>query len=275
MEDPHNHGVAMSVLLLGLGAGGAGLKIFRRISREAAMDEVDRAIVAAAGGRRSPDSPRHRPHHRLVPLVGGRLVPTATLTSSQVVVRGVVHLAVIGRGSLARVESKPSGARYSLLAAGDRPPRRRAVPVARPSWQHGLVAEARAATPRDVDRTISELRSLHGVIGVDTLTYVEVVRDVIGPVGDVSTDVDAVDLALLRAAGRRPGVVRRPRRGGRSLGGRSSIAASSVSSSRAGRSRRRRHAALRAGPAGAMGVGIRLSPGTTARSSTRSRPCRR
>jgi len=34
---------------------------------------------------------------------------------------------------------------------------------------------------------------------VDTLTYVEVVRDVIGPVGDVSTDVDAVDLALLRA----------------------------------------------------------------------------
>ena len=57
----------------------------------------------------------------------------------------------------------------------------------------------RAASPRDVDRTICELRSLDGVTGVDTLTYVEVVRDVIGPVGDVSTDVDDVDLALLRA----------------------------------------------------------------------------
>jgi DNA-binding Lrp family transcriptional regulator len=67
------------------------------------------------------------------------------------------------------------------------------------SGSHGLIAEVRTASARDVDRTVSELRSLDGVAGVDTLTYVEVVRDVIGPVGDVRTDVDDVDLALLRA----------------------------------------------------------------------------
>jgi DNA-binding Lrp family transcriptional regulator len=67
------------------------------------------------------------------------------------------------------------------------------------SGRHGLVAEVRAASARDIDRSISELRALDGVVGVETLTYVEVVRDVIGPVGDVSADVDDVDLALLRA----------------------------------------------------------------------------
>ena len=52
------------------------------------------------------------------------------------------------------------------------------------SGAHGLVAELRAASLRDIDRAIGELRALDGVVGVDTLTYVEVVRDVIGPVGD-------------------------------------------------------------------------------------------
>ncbi len=44
---------------------------------------------------------------------------------------------------------------------------------------------------------MSELRVLPGVSGIDTLTYVEVMRDVIGPVGDVETNVDATDRALL------------------------------------------------------------------------------
>jgi len=67
------------------------------------------------------------------------------------------------------------------------------------SGPHGLVAEVRAASARDIDRTISELRALDDVVGVDTLAYVEVVRDVIGPVGEMRTEVDEVDLALLRA----------------------------------------------------------------------------
>ena len=57
----------------------------------------------------------------------------------------------------------------------------------------------RAASARDIDRSIAELRALDDVVGVDTLTYVEVVRDVIGPVGEMRTEVDEVDLALLRA----------------------------------------------------------------------------
>jgi DNA-binding Lrp family transcriptional regulator len=67
------------------------------------------------------------------------------------------------------------------------------------SGPHGIVAELRAASLRDIDRSIGELRALDGVVGVDTLTYVEVVRDVIGPVGDVRTEIDDVDRVLLRA----------------------------------------------------------------------------
>jgi len=160
------------------------------------MDEVDEAIVALleVDGRLT-----HRDVARAIGLSRSSAAVRVQrlLTSGQVVVRGVVHPAVIGRGSLAHVGLAVRG-RAAPLAAEIA--RRDDVPfLSLTSGQYGLVAEVRAATPRDVDRTISELRSMDGVMGVDTLTYVEVVRDVIGPVGDVSTDVDAVDLALLRA----------------------------------------------------------------------------
>jgi DNA-binding Lrp family transcriptional regulator len=160
------------------------------------MDEVDEAIVALleVDGRLT-----HRDIARTIGLSRSSAAARVQrlLTSGQVVVRGVVHPAVIGRGSLAHVGLAVRGRCLPLAAEIAR---RDDVPfLSLTSGQYGLVVEVRAATPRDVDRTISELRSLNGVIGVDTLTYVEVVRDVIGPVGDVSTDVDAVDLALLRA----------------------------------------------------------------------------
>jgi len=160
------------------------------------MDEVDEAIVALleVDGRLT-----HRDVARAIGLSRSSAAVRVQrlLTSGQVVVRGVVHPAVIGRGSLAHVGLAVRGRAAPL--AGEIA-RRDDVPfLSLTSGQYGLVAEVRAATPRDVDRTISELRSMDGVMGVDTLTYVEVVRDVIGPVGDVSTDVDAVDLALLRA----------------------------------------------------------------------------
>jgi DNA-binding Lrp family transcriptional regulator len=160
------------------------------------MDEVDEAIVALleVDGRLT-----HRDIARAIGLSRSSAASRVQrlLTSGQVVVRGVVHPAVIGRGSLAHVGLAVRGRGVPLAAEIAR---RDDVPfLSLTSGQYGLVAEVRAATPRDVDRTISELRSLDGVTGVDTLTYVEVVRDVIGPVGDVSTDVDAVDLALLRA----------------------------------------------------------------------------
>jgi DNA-binding Lrp family transcriptional regulator len=119
------------------------------------------------------------------------------MVSGQVVVRGVVHPAVIGRGVLAHVSLVITGAAAPVAAAIAH---RDDVPfLSLTSGRHGVVAEVRAASAREIDRTITELRSLDGVVGVDTLTYVEVVRDVVGPVGEVGTDVDDVDLALLRA----------------------------------------------------------------------------
>ena len=160
------------------------------------MDEVDEAIVELleVDGRLT-----HREIARTVGLSRSSAAARVQrlIASGQVVVRGAVHPAVIGRGALAHV---------SIAVRGPAAPgaaeiaRRDDVPfLSLTSGPHGLIAEVRTASARDVDRTVSELRSLDGVAGVDTLTYVEVIRDVIGPVGDVRTDVDDVDLALLRA----------------------------------------------------------------------------
>ena len=160
------------------------------------MDEVDEAIVELleVDGRLT-----HREIARTVGLSRSSAAARVQrlIASGQVVVRGAVHPAVIGRGALAHVSLAVRGPAAPLAAEIAR---RDDVPfLSLTSGPHGLVAEVRTASARDIDRTISDLRSLDGVVGVDTLTYVEVVRDVIGPVGEVGTDVDDVDLALLRA----------------------------------------------------------------------------
>jgi DNA-binding Lrp family transcriptional regulator len=160
------------------------------------MDEVDEAIVELleVDGRLT-----HREIARTVGLSRSSAAARVQrlIASGQVVVRGAVHPAVIGRGALAHVSIAVRGPVAPLAAEIAR---RDDVPfLSLTSGPHGLVAEVRTASARDIDRTISDLRSLDGVVGVDTLTYVEVIRDVIGPVGEVGTDVDDVDLALLRA----------------------------------------------------------------------------
>ena len=160
------------------------------------MDEVDEAIVELleADGRLT-----HREIARAVGLSRSAAAVRVQrlIASGQVVVRGVVHPAVIGRGALAHV---------SLAVDGPAAPvareiaRRADVPfLSLTSGVHGLIAEVRAPSPREIDRSIAELRALEHVVGVDTLSYVEVVRDVVGPVGEVTTDVDDTDRALLRA----------------------------------------------------------------------------
>jgi len=160
------------------------------------MDEVDEAIVELleVDGRLT-----HREIARTVGLSRSSAAARVQrlIASGQVVVRGAVHPAVIGRGALAHVSIAVRGPVAPLAAEIAR---RDDVPfLSLTSGPHGLIAEVRTASARDIDRTISDLRSLDGVVGVDTLTYVEVIRDVIGPVGEVGTDVDDVDLALLRA----------------------------------------------------------------------------
>jgi DNA-binding Lrp family transcriptional regulator len=160
------------------------------------MDEVDEAIVELleVNGRLT-----HREIARTVGLSRSAAAARVQrlITSGQVIVRGAVHPAVLGQGALAHVGLVVRGPAAPLAAEIAL---RDDVPfLSLTTGPHGLVAEVRAGSARDIDRTIAELRALDGVVGVDTLTYVEVVRDVIGPVGEVRTEVDEVDLALLRA----------------------------------------------------------------------------
>ncbi|BBY30664.1 Lrp/AsnC family transcriptional regulator [Mycolicibacterium sediminis] len=159
------------------------------------MDQIDEAIVALleVDGRLT-----HREIARRVGLSRSTAAMRVQrlISSGQVVVRGVVHPAVIGRGALAHVGLTVTGPAAPIAATIARRPD---VPfLSLTSGPHGLVAEVRAASTAEIDRTIAALRGLTGVVGVDTLTYVELVRDVVGPVGTVGIEVDDVDVALLR-----------------------------------------------------------------------------
>lgn len=160
------------------------------------MDEVDGAIAGLL------EQDGRLTHLEIAAAVGLSRSAAATrvhrlLSTGQVVVRGVVHPAVLGRGALAHL---------GIVVAG------RAAPIARAladrrdvaflsltSGSHGIVAELRAGSMSDIDRAIGEVRAVAGVVSVDTLSYVDVVRDVIGPVGEVGVTVDDVDRLLLRA----------------------------------------------------------------------------
>ena len=160
------------------------------------MDELDEAIVELleVDGRLT--------HREIADRVGlSRSAAAARIQRligrGQVVIRGAVHPAVLGR---------PVAAHVSVAVDGPARPvapelaRRDDVPfLSLTSGRHGLVVELRSASARDVDRAVADVRALAGVSGVDTLTYVEVMRDVIGPVGDVRTDIDDTDRALLGA----------------------------------------------------------------------------
>ncbi|MCP2626524.1 Lrp/AsnC family transcriptional regulator [Mycolicibacterium smegmatis] len=160
------------------------------------MDEVDEAIVSLL------EDDGRLTHRDIAQRVGLSRSAAATrvqrlIASGQVVVRGVVHPAVLGRGALAHVSvmvDGPAAPIARVLAARDD-----VAFLSLTSGQFGLIAEARVGSVRDLDGVVATLRSLPGVVGVDTLTYVEVMRDVVGPVGDVSVEVDDTDLALLRA----------------------------------------------------------------------------
>lgn len=160
------------------------------------MDEVDEAIVAMleVDGRLT-----HREIARAVGLSRSTAAARVQrlVASGQVIIRGAVHPAVLGRNALAHVSIAVDGPAAPLAA---RLESRDDIPfLSLTSGPHALIAEIRSASIRDVDQAIAEVRSLPGVSGVDTLTYIEVMRDVIGPVGDVRTEVDGIDRALLAA----------------------------------------------------------------------------
>ncbi|ABM11010.1 MULTISPECIES: Lrp/AsnC family transcriptional regulator [Mycolicibacterium] len=160
------------------------------------MDELDEAIVELleVDGRLT-----HREIARRVGLSRSAAAARVQrlIGSGQVVIRGAVHPAVLGRGALAHVSvvvHGPAAPVAARLACRDDVPF-----LSLTSGPHGLVAEVRAGSARDIDRAVAELRALPGVSAVDTLTYVEVMRDVIGPVGEVRTEIDDTDRTLLAA----------------------------------------------------------------------------
>lgn len=166
------------------------------LRKEVRVDEVDEAIVELleVNGRLT-----HREIARAVGLSRSAAAARVQrlIASGQVIVRGAVHPAVIGQTALAHVGLVVRGPAAPLAAEIAR---RDDVPfLSLTSGPHGLVAEVRAASAKDIDCSIAELRALDDVVGVDTLSYVEVVRDVLGPIGEMRTEVDRVDLALLRA----------------------------------------------------------------------------
>lgn len=160
------------------------------------MDEVDEAIVELL------EHDGRMPHPAIARAVGiSRSAAAARvqrlLGSGQVEIRGVVHPAVLGQGSLAYVTLSvhgPAAPVAAWVAERDDAPF-----VSLPTGRQVVLAEVRAASSRDIDRAVAELRAHEAVRSVDTLTYVEVVRDVIGPTGEVELSVDETDVALLRA----------------------------------------------------------------------------
>lgn len=158
------------------------------------MDETDELIVELleADGRLT--------HREVADTIGLSRSATAAriqqlLASGRVVVRGVVHPAVLGRHHLSHIaiEVQRDATRVASHVAGLDD----VAFVSLTSGRHAVVAELRAGSLGAIDAAMTELRSLPTVLRIESLTYREVVRDVVGPVGHVEADVDAADLRLL------------------------------------------------------------------------------
>ncbi|HEY0888634.1 MAG TPA: Lrp/AsnC family transcriptional regulator [Nocardioides sp.] len=160
------------------------------------MDTADEAIVELLkrDGRLA--------HREIARLSGLPRSAVATrmhrlLSSGEVAIRGVVHPAVSGRGSLAYVGLSVDGC---AVPVASRIAERDDVSfVSLPTGHHDVVTELRAESALAIDTAVGELRAIPGVRAIDTVPYVEVIRDVVGPTGVLHHTVDATDLMLLRA----------------------------------------------------------------------------
>lgn len=159
------------------------------------MDEVDEAIaeLLEIDGRLT--------HRQIASAVGLSRSTVALRTerlisTGQLIVKGVVHPHVLGRHALAYVALTLNGPAAEVaeeIARRDDVPLVSIVSGARP-----VVLELRVADAARVAQVITELRQLKGVVSVDTLSYVALVRDVVAPVGEVMAQVDDVDVEILQ-----------------------------------------------------------------------------
>ncbi|MBM7519500.1 Lrp/AsnC family transcriptional regulator [Nocardioides nitrophenolicus] len=158
------------------------------------MDGIDARIVAllAADGRIS---------HRTVAertgisrsAAGARVA--RLLASTAVVVRGAVNPELLGHRELAHLSLRVSGPALPVARAVAE--RTDATLVSVTTGELPVVLELREPDRAQLAAAVAEVRALPGVAGVDVLSYDAVHRDVLGPVGPVTCDLDDVDLDLL------------------------------------------------------------------------------
>ncbi|MFG1955751.1 AsnC family transcriptional regulator [Micromonospora sp. NPDC048830] len=159
------------------------------------MDSYDREIVTLleADGRLT--------HREIADRIGLSRSAAANrlrrlLELEEVVVRGVVHPAILGRGHLAYVVMEISGSATKVAEAAAE--RADAAFVAITTGHCSVAVEIHNATAAATDAAVAELRSMESVISIETLVYADVIRDTVGPVGQMSATVDDIDLALIQ-----------------------------------------------------------------------------
>ena len=159
------------------------------------MDDVDARIVAllASDGRMTHRELAHRTGLSRS-AAGARLA--RLLEHGAVVVRGAVNPQLLGQRELGYLALAVDGP--ALPVAHAVAERTDATLVSVTTGDHPVVVEVREPDAAAFAAAVAEVRALPGVNGVDTLVYAAVHRDVLGPVGPVTCDVDDVDLDLLR-----------------------------------------------------------------------------
>lgn len=159
------------------------------------MDEIDEAIaeLLEVDGRLT--------HREIASRIGLSRSAAAVrvehlITQERITVKGVVHPHVAGMHALAYVSLTVEGAAAEVATAVARRPDVPFVSIV--SGPRPVVLELRMADAAAIAGLINELRALQQVTSVDTLSYVELVRDVAAPVGDMTVAIDTTDAKILR-----------------------------------------------------------------------------
>jgi DNA-binding Lrp family transcriptional regulator len=118
------------------------------------------------------------------------------IDNGQLDVRGAVHPAVLGQTYLGYAALAIDGPAAPVAAAVAE---HRDVPfVSVVTGPRPVVAEIRATSPDTYMECVDWIRSIDGVRSTTTLAYLSIVRDVVGPVGEVTIALDGTDRELLR-----------------------------------------------------------------------------
>lgn len=158
------------------------------------MDDIDRSLIRVLehDGRASHEELARQAHvsrqtaaERLARLI----------RVGDVEIRGVAHPGVLGISAMAYAVIDVVGPVRGVaeaVAEDSRIPFVSIVSGARP-----VVAEIRAESPEAVADAVARIREIDGVHAIDTTRYISLIRDVVGPVGELDTTLDRIDRRLM------------------------------------------------------------------------------